>query len=64
MAEIKESPSSQFLAEGDHVYVAVPSIVRIGRIRGGEVRVSVELRPAVEFVTEAKRKQSPASLDG
>ena len=54
MKESNEMTDSQFLSEGDQVHVSVPSTVRIGRIRGGEVRVIVEPHEQFQFVKQPK----------
>lgn len=54
MTESKGGVVSQFLSEGDHVNVSVPSTVRIGRIRSGEVRVIVEPLEQFQFVKQPK----------
>lgn len=54
MQQINDTLDSQFLAEGDHVNVTVPSTVRIGRIRSGEVRVIVEPHEPFQFVKQSK----------
>ena len=52
--QMAELVDSQFLSEGDHVNVTVPSTVRIGRIRSGEVRVIVEPHEPFRFVKQPK----------